>query len=159
MRIVVSISKQSLILLDDAGAELQTYLVSTALNGPGEKKNSNCTPRGKHIIRAKIGAGQPENTVFIGRRPTGEIYTPELGGQFPHRDWMLSRILWLSGCEVGFNRLGDCDSMQRYIYIHGTPDSEPMGEPQSHGCIRMRNRDVVELFALVPVGTVVEILE
>ncbi|MCE9633724.1 MAG: L,D-transpeptidase, partial [Methylophilales bacterium] len=119
----------------------------------------NCTPRGRHIIRAKIGAGQPENTVFIGRRPTGEIYTPELGAQFPQRDWMLSRILWLSGCEVGFNRLGDCESMQRYIYIHGTPDSEPMGVPQSHGCIRMRNRDVVELFAGVPVGTVVEIQE
>ncbi|MFM9912933.1 MAG: L,D-transpeptidase family protein [Methylophilaceae bacterium] len=159
MRVVVSISKQTLILLDDAGAELQTYPVSTALNGPGEKKNSNCTPRGKHIIRAKIGAGKPENTVFIGRRPTGEIYTPELGAQFPQRDWMLSRILWLCGCEVGFNRLGDCDSMQRYIYIHGTPDSEPIGEPQSHGCIRMRNRDVVELFARIPIGAVVEIQE
>lgn len=159
MRIVVSIPEQTLTLLDDAGAELRTYPVSTAMNGPGEKKNSNCTPRGKHIIRAKIGAGQPENTVFIGRRPTGEIYTPELGAQFPQRDWMLSRILWLSGCEVGFNRLGDCDSMQRYIYIHGTPDSEPMGVPQSHGCIRMRNKDVVELFARVAVGIVVEIVE
>ena len=158
MKIQVSIPQQTLTVTDDYGAELASYVVSTALNGPGEKKNSGCTPRGKHIIRAKIGAGQPENTVFIGRRPTGEIYTPELGTQFPKRDWMLSRILWLSGCEVGFNRLGDCDTMQRYIYIHGTPDSEPMGVPLSHGCIRMRNRDVIALFDKVPVGTPVEIV-
>lgn len=158
MKIQVSIPQQTLTVTDDYGAELASYVVSTALNGPGEKKNSGCTPRGKHIIRAKIGAGQPENTVFIGRRPTGEIYTPELGAQFPKRDWMLSRILWLSGCEVGFNRLGDCDTMQRYIYIHGTPDSEPMGVPLSHGCIRMRNRDVIALFDRVPVGTPVEIV-
>ena len=159
MKIVVSIPQQTLTLLDDAGAELQGYPVSTALNGPGEKKNSNCTPRGRHVIRAKIGAGKPENTVFIGRRPTGEIYTPELAAQFPQRDWMLSRIFWLSGCEVGFNRLGDCDSMQRYIYIHGTPDSEPMGEPRSHGCVRMRNSDVIALFDRVPAGTLVDIID
>jgi len=158
MNIAISISEQKLTLLDATGAELQVYSVSTALNGPGEKKDSGCTPRGKHIIRAKIGAGCAPGTVFIGRRPTGEIYTPELGVQFPKRDWMLSRILWLSGCEVGFNRLGDCDTMQRYIYIHGTPDSEPMGVPLSHGCIRMRNRDVIALFEQVPVGTPVEIL-
>ena len=146
-------------LSDHAGVELKSYPVSTALNGPGETRDSGCTPRGKHIIRAKIGAGCAENTVFVGRRATGEIYTPELGEQFPRRDWMLSRILWLSGCEVGFNRLGNCDSMQRYIYIHGTPDSEPMGVPRSHGCVRMRNADVMELFDLVPVGTPVEILD
>ncbi len=157
MNIHVSIPRQTLTLLDAAGTELATYAVSTALNGPGETKNSGCTPRGKHIIRAKIGAGCAPGTVFLGRRPTGEIYTPELGAQFPQRDWMLSRILWLSGCEVGFNRLGNCDTMQRYIYIHGTPDSEPMGVPLSHGCIRMRNQDVIALFEQVPVGTPVEI--
>jgi lipoprotein-anchoring transpeptidase ErfK/SrfK len=157
MQINISIPQQTLTLLDAAGAELATYTVSTALNGPGETKNSGCTPRGKHVIRAKIGAGCAPGTVFIGRRPTGEVYTPELGAQFPQRDWMLSRILWLSGCEVGFNRLGNCDTMQRYIYIHGTPDSEPMGVPLSHGCIRMRNRDVIALFELVPVGTPVDI--
>jgi L,D-transpeptidase YbiS len=159
MRIVVSIPRQTLSLLDDAGTELKTYSVSTALNGSGEKKDSNCTPRGKHIVRAKIGTGQPENTVFVGRRPTGEIYTPELGEEFPDRDWMLSRILWLLGREVGFNRLGDCDSMQRYIYIHGTPDTEPMGVPRSHGCIRMRNADVIDLFDRVPAGTPVDIAD
>lgn len=157
MKIQVSIAQQMLTLTDNAGAVLAIYPVSTALNGAGERKNSGCTPRGKHIIRAKIGAGQAVNTVFIGRRPTGEIYTPELGAQFPQRDWMLSRILWLSGREVGFNRLGDCDTMQRYIYIHGTPDGEPMGVPLSHGCIRMRNRDVIALFEQVPVGTPIEI--
>lgn len=159
MKITISIPEQRLRLTDDSGEELKSYPVSTALNGPGEIRDSGCTPRGRHIIRAKIGAGCAENTVFVGRRVTGEIYSPALGEQFPRRDWMLSRILWLSGCEVGFNRLGNCDSMQRYIYIHGTPDNEPMGEPRSHGCVRMRNTDVMELFDLVPVGTPVEIFD
>ncbi len=117
------------------------------------------TPRGRHRIRAKIGAGQPVNTVFVGRRPTGEIFTPELAARHPDRDWILTRILWLSGCEPGFNRLGEVDSMRRYIYIHGAPDTVPMGVPASHGCIRMRNVDVMDLFDRVPVGTPVEILE
>jgi len=153
----ISIAAQRLRLLDDAGRELAAYAVSTAANGPGECKDSGCTPRGRHVVRAKIGAGQPEGAVFVGRRPTGEVWTPQLAVQFPQRDWILTRILWLSGCEVGVNRLGQVDSMQRYIYIHGTPDGEPMGEPRSHGCIRMRNRDVVELFERVPVGTPVMI--
>jgi len=153
MLIDISIAEQRLRLLDDANRELAVYPVSTALNGPGELKGSHCTPRGKHIVRAKIGAGCELGTVFSGRRPTGEIWTPALGTQQLGRDWILTRILWLSGCELEKNRLGDCDTMQRYIYIHGTPDSEPMGEPRSHGCIRMRNADVVELFNKVPVGT------
>jgi len=136
---------------------LQRYPVSTAANGVGEKPGSYCTPRGKHIIRAKIGASQPLNTVFVGRRPTGEIYTPELGAQYPGRDWMLTRILWLSGREVGFNRLGACDTMRRYIYIHGTPDSTKLGQPGSKGCVRMHNADLVQLFDLVPVGAEVHI--
>lgn len=133
------------------------YPVSTALNGVGEKSGSYCTPRGRHRIRAKIGANQPVNTVFVARRPTGEIYTPELGTQYPGRDWILTRILWLSGCEVGFNRLGSCDSMRRYIYIHGTPDSEKLGQPGSKGCVRMCNTDLLELFDLVSVNTEVQI--
>jgi len=99
------------------------------------------------------------NTVFVGRRPTGEVYTPQLGREFPGRDWMLTRLLWLSGCEPGLNRLGDVDTMRRYIYIHGSPDSVEMGAPGSIGCIRMRNSDVIELFNLVEAGTPVEILE
>jgi L,D-transpeptidase YbiS len=157
LHIDISIAEQRLRLLDEAGGVLADYPVSTALNGPGEKKNSGCTPRGKHIVRAKIGAGQPAGTVFIGRRPTGEVWSPELAAEHPARDFILSRILWLSGCEVGINRLGDVDSMQRYIYIHGTPDTEPMGIPRSHGCVRMRNKDVVELFERVPAGTPVTI--
>ncbi|MDO8261969.1 MAG: L,D-transpeptidase [Gallionella sp.] len=159
MKINVYIAAQQLELLDDAGKLLRRYAVSTAANGAGEISGSFCTPRGRHIIRAKIGAGQPENTVFVSRRPTGEIYTPELGAQFPGRDWILTRILWLSGCEVGFNRLGKSDTMRRYIYIHGTPDSVQPGKPDSHGCIRMRNADLVELFDLAPAGTAVEIFE
>jgi lipoprotein-anchoring transpeptidase ErfK/SrfK len=158
MKINVHIAAQQLELLDDAGNTLRRYSVSTAANGPGEASGSYCTPRGQHIIRAKIGAGQPENTVFVGRRPTGEIYTPELGAQFPERDWILTRILWLSGCEAGFNRLGENDTMRRYIYIHGTPDSVRLGVPGSHGCVRMRNADLMELFDLVPAGTAVEII-
>ena len=136
---------------------LKRYPVSTARNGAGQKNGSLCTPLGRHVVRARIGSGQPENTVFVGRRPTGERYTPALGAQFPQRDWILTRILWLSGCEVGFNRLGDVDTMRRHIYIHGSPDSVPMGTPGSHGCIRMRNADVIELFERVSSGTAVEI--
>ena len=159
MKINIRIPTQELDLLDNAGKVLRRYAVSTAANGVGEISGSFCTPRGKHIIRAKIGAGQPENSVFVGRRPTGEIYTPELGAKFPGRDWILTRILWLSGCEVGFNRLGNNDTMRRYIYIHGTPDSVPLGIPDSHGCIRMRNADLIELFDIVSAGTAVEIIE
>ena len=158
MKINVRIATQRLELLDDAGKLLRSYSVSTAANGVGEVSGSYCTPRGKHIIRARIGAGQPENTVFVRRRPTGETYTPELGAQFPERDWILTRILWLSGCEAGFNRLGESDTMRRYIYIHGTPDSAQLGAPGSHGCIRMRNADLIELFDMVPAGTAVEII-
>lgn len=159
MQIEVSITGQTLTLRDDAGAVIAQYPVSTALKGAGEEKNSYRTPRGRHVIRAKIGADATINSVFKGRRPTGEIWTPELGAQHPGRDWILTRILWLSGCERGRNRLGNVDSMQRYIYIHGTPDSEPMSAPHSHGCIRMRNQDVVALFDAVPIGTEVNITD
>ena len=153
MRIEISIPAQTLSLFDDSGQLLRRFPVSTALKGVGEQKNSYRTPRGRHVVRARIGAGQPPGAVFRARRPTGEVWTPELHAQYPGRDWILSRILWLSGCEPGFNRLGNVDSMQRYIYIHGTPDSEPMGVPHSHGCIRMRNADVIELFDMVPLHT------
>lgn len=157
MKIAIHIGSQSLELYDDRDRLLHSYAISSALKGTGQRRGSFCTPLGRHIIRAKIGAGQPENTVFVGRRPTGEIYTPALGAAFPGRDWMLTRILWLSGCEVGHNRLGEVDTMRRYIYIHGCPDSAPMGVPGSIGCIRMRNRDVIELFDSVFVGTSVKI--
>ena len=131
----------------------RTWPVSTAANGPGELEGSECTPRGGHVIRAKIGSGAPPGTVFVGRRPTGERYTPELGAAYPGRDWILTRILWLSGTEPGRNRLGCVDTMRRYIYIHGCPDDVDLDIPGSHGCIRMRNEDVIELFNGVEAGT------
>ena len=157
MRININISSQSLDLYDNQGGFLRSYAISSARAGTGQAKGSFCTPLGRHIVRAKIGAGQPENTVFVGRRPTGEVYTPALGAQFPGRDWILTRILWLSGCEVGHNRLGAVDTMRRYIYIHGSPDTVPMGTPGSIGCIRMRNRDIIDLFDCIPAGILVEI--
>jgi lipoprotein-anchoring transpeptidase ErfK/SrfK len=157
MKIKVNLGKQTLQVFDEAGKLVRSYAVSTALNGPGEEANSNCTPRGKHVIRAKIGAGQPVNTVFKRRRPSGEIYNPALGLQYPDRDWILTRILWLSGCEPGYNRLGTCDTMRRYIYIHGTTAERGVGVPRSHGCINMLNEDLLELFELVDTGTVVDI--
>lgn len=158
-RITVNLRNQSLELFDDAGTLLKAYAVSTSKNGAGEQCDSDCTPRGRHIIRAKIGAGLPLNAVFVGRRPTGEVYTSELGERHPGRDWILTRILWLSGCEPGFNRLRQVDTMRRFVYIHGTSDEERVGIPVSHGCIRMRNRDVVDLFDQVAPGTPVDVLE
>ena len=158
MKIIVHIPTQTLELFDDSDKLLHRYTVSTGKNGAGEENGSFCTPRGKHYVRAKIGAGQPENSVFVKRRPTGEIYSPDMGAVHSGRDWILTRILWLCGKEPGYNRMGSCDTMRRYIYIHGTPDSTVMGKPGSHGCIRMRNADLLELFELVPEGTVVDIL-
>lgn len=155
--ILIHIADQTLELRDDAGNILRRFDVSTALNGPGEQNGSNCTPRGRHVIRAMIGAGAPCGAVFRARRPTGEVHTPELDAACPGRDWILTRILWLSGCEPGVNRLGKVDTMRRYIYIHGCPDSEPMGVPRSHGCVRMRNTDIIALFDLVEPGTPVVI--
>ena len=152
MHIEISIQQQTLTLFDDFGGVKARYSVSTAANGVGCEKDSGCTPLGAHVIRAKIGAGAAPNTVFVGRRATGEICTPALMAAFPERDWILTRILWLSGKEVGKNRLGNVDTMQRYIYIHGVPDTMEMGKIGSHGCVRMRNSDVIELFDLVDAG-------
>lgn len=157
-QIVIRLNEQRLALFQ-AGEVVVDYSVSTALNGPGERCGSEKTPRGQHVIRAMIGDGLPENAVLVGRRFSGEIYSQDLAEQFPGRDWILTRILWLSGCEPGKNRLGDVDTMRRYIYIHGTPECEPMGVARSHGCIRMRNRDLMDLFSRVKPGCPVLIHE
>jgi predicted GNAT family N-acyltransferase len=159
MRINVYLDRQRLDLFDIAGRIVKTYPVSTAKNGPGERYGSECTPRGLHGVRAKIGVGCPPNTVFVRRRPTGESWTPELAREHPGRDWMLTRILWLSGREPGFNRGGEVDSLWRKIYIHGTGDEATLGTPASHGCIRMSNAGIIELFDHVPIGTEVDIVE
>lgn len=157
-KIVIDLRQQKLRYYRE-GICQHAYLISSAVNGPGELAGSEQTPRGMHYIRAKIGKGLPVNAVLRGRRFTGEIYSAGLARSKPEADWILTRILWLCGSEVGKNRLGQVDSMRRYIYIHGTPDSEPMGVPKSHGCIRMRNRNIIELFERVSVGCPVDINE
>lgn len=158
-RLRINLSSQTAVLNAENEIDISRYSVSTAKLGAGELKGSFCTPRGRHIVRAKIGAGQPINTVFVGRRPTGEVYDAELAEKHPGRDWILTRILWLSGCEPGFNRLGDVDTMRRYIYIHGSPDNAVMGVPGSIGCIRMHNQDLLDLFERIMVGDEVLIVE
>jgi len=152
----ISLAAQRLEVRRD-GKPVASFAISSSKYGAGEVNGSLRTPRGRHVIRAKIGAGLPVNAVFKARRPTGEIYSAALAAQFPGRDWILTRILWLSGTEIGKNRLGNVDTMRRYIYIHGMPDTEPLGVPGSIGCIRMANRDLVELFDLVPPGASVDI--
>ncbi len=154
-RIHIDLTRQQ--LLFEQGRERVNYCISTSRYGAGEVSGSECTPRGMHIVRARIGSGAPSGTVFVGRRPTGEICTPALYATAPDRDWILTRILWLSGTEPGRNRLGRVDTLRRYIYIHGCPDAVPLGVPNSHGCIRMRNVDLIELFDRVAVGTPVMI--
>ncbi|MBI4356958.1 MAG: L,D-transpeptidase [Gammaproteobacteria bacterium] len=154
MHLLIRIPEQKLYVFSDRGKESDTkYSISTSSFGVGQEKGSYQTPVGRHIIRAKIGAGMPAKSVFVNRRPTGEIYSENLGKQYPNRDWILTRILWLSGCEKGINRLGPVDTMQRFIYIHGTADESSIGRPHSHGCIRMRNQDIIELFDIVIVAT------
>ena len=154
----VDLGAQRLALRDGARAVAE-FPVSTALAGAGEQRDSQRTPRGRHLVRAKIGAGAPLDAVFVGRRPTGEVWSPALAAAAPERDWILTRILWLSGRELGRNRLGAVDTMRRYIYIHGAPGDQALGTPSSHGCIRMRGADVIALFDAVPVGTPVDIHE
>ena len=156
IRVVIS---EQVLRLWQGETPVAEYRVATAANGPGEENGSLCTPRGRHRIRAKVGAGCPENTIFVARRPTGERYSPELRRQAPDRDWILTRILWLCGEEPGRNRLGRVDTMRRYVYIHGAPDDDPMGVPSSKGCVKMHNADIIDLFDRVAVGTPVVIEE
>jgi len=154
----ILLSRQTLALIADS-IPIVEFSVSTAANGAGEQRGSECTPQGWHQIRAKIGEGYPINTVFRGRRPTGEIYEQTLAARYPNRDWILTRILWLSGLEPDKNRFHSVDTMRRYIYIHGSPNDTKMGVPASHGCIRMHNPDIIDLFDRVPQGTRVQIIE
>jgi lipoprotein-anchoring transpeptidase ErfK/SrfK len=150
--LLVDIDRQTLGLYEGA-RRLGEYRVSTGLKGVGEEHGSGCTPRGLHRVRIRIGEGCPTGTVFRGRRPTGEIYDSAFAAEHPGRDWILTRILWLTGSESGHNRGGRVDTLRRFIYIHGCPETEPMGVPRSHGCIRMRCPELIELFDRTPVGT------
>lgn len=157
-RIEVDLEKQLLKLFHNDTLDRE-YRIASGKKGIGEQFGSEKTPRGRHKIRAKVGDGAPENAVFVGRRQTGEVYHSAMRAEFPDRDWILTRIMWLSGLEPGFNRLGKVDTMRRYIYIHGCPDEDEMGIPSSHGCIKMRNTEIIELFDIVPAGTEVYIKE
>ena len=152
----IRIATQVLELLEDDRV-VAHYPVSTSAKGAGERIGSEQTPRGAHEIVALFGGDAPAGAAFVGRRPTGEICTPELCTARPERDWILSRVIWLGGTEDGRNRGGDVDTLSRYIYIHGTPDSEGIGVPRSHGCIRMRNADVIALFDELEPGMVVQV--
>lgn len=155
--IQVSVAEQRLTAVDKNGKLLLDCSIATAKNGTGQLSGSECTPLGEHRIRAKIGAQQPVNTVFVGRRPTGENYSSELAAEYPDRDWILTRILWLCGNQRDFNRGGGVDTQRRFIYIHGAPDNHTMGVPSSHGCVKMRNSDIIALFDLAHVGLTVSI--
>ncbi len=160
LRIEVCIIRQRLELLD--GDELVAgYRVSTSRYGCGQRENSQCTPLGEHAVAEMVGDGAAPGTVFTGREPTGEVWSEALDRAEPGRDWILSRILWLEGKEPGFNQgsndEGSCDSHDRYIYIHGTSDLEPLGVPLSHGCVRMNLNDVIDLYDRVVPGTPVRI--
>ena len=152
---VISLFEQQLVLV--AAGQRFCYSVSTARNGPGQLINSGCTPLGRHFICKKIGAGLPANTVFVGRKETGEVYSDRLAMKNPQRDWILTRIIWLSGLEDGLNKGNGVDTKSRFIYIHGSPDSTVLGKPGSAGCVRMHNEDVVDLFDRIEEGDQVEI--
>lgn len=156
IQIHIDTQTQTLHLMRD-DQMVRSFLVSTAKNGTGQAEGSGCTPLGKHQISEKFGDGLPNNAVFVARRFTGELYDDKLGSEYPERDWILGRILWLDGCEEGVNKGYDAndiciDTKSRYVYIHGTPDTEPMGVPMSHGCVRMRNEELVWLYDQVAVG-------
>ena len=154
---MINIKAQTLTLTGNTELK-KTYKVSTAKNGPGEIEHSQCTPRGRHRVHSKIGGNAPINSVFVGRQWTGEIYTSALHKKHPERDWILTRIIRLSGLEEGYNKGANVDTLQRYIYIHGTPSTTILGKPGSHGCIRMDNNELIEIFEEIDLNTAVEII-
>ena len=159
MHLKISVKEQKLHVYCDDNERVKSFVISTALKGVGQNKGSFCTPLGQHIVRAKIGDGAPIFSEFVARRLTGKIWSPTISVSDSKEDWILTRILWLSGLEVGFNRLGNQDTMQRLIYIHGTNDLDNLGKPSSHGCIRMDNYDIIDLFDQIKVGDHVLISE
>jgi len=151
-KIEISIPDQTLTLRSDQGRSLKRYLVSTSRNGAGESRGVSA-PRGRaHRARENRLNVTPSTQCLSDVARQGRSGRPELTERFPGRDWILTRILWLSGCEPGKNRLREVDTMRRYIYIHGSPDSVALGKPGSIGCIRMRNQDIVGAFRACPAG-------
>lgn len=155
----VSVAEQSLTLYDGRGLPQKRYTVSTAKNGVGERVNSYQTPRGWHRVCERIGDDVAPDTIIYRRKVTPWKYTPQLAAEYPDKDWILTRILWLCGMEPGKNQGGDVDSYDRAIYIHGAGQHVPFGTPTSRGCVRMRNEDVIELYNLTANGIDVLISE
>ena len=153
--LVINVRQQRLYLLDQQKV-LKDYPVSTSRHGVGSEENSYKTPLGVHSIAEKIGAGEPENTIFKARQSTGELAIIN-SADSQQVDMITSRILWLQGEQQGLNCGSNVDSYQRYIYIHGTADEASIGQPASIGCIRMLNADIIELFDSVTVKTPVVI--
>ncbi|HQV53822.1 MAG TPA: L,D-transpeptidase [Flavobacteriales bacterium] len=152
----VSLDQQRIFLVKE-GMLLKVYPVATASNGPGMEVNSNRTPTGLHMIGKKIGDNVPKMGILSERLYTGQLADPDRIGD--DIDLITSRILWLEGLEPGVNKGGDNDSYQRCIYIHGTANERSIGSPSSHGCVRMLNADVIELYESVPTGALVVILD
>lgn len=154
----VSISEQKLYHIKD-NTIIKEYSISSAKKGVGNVKNSDKTPLGLHSIKEKHGNNTPTNGRMIGRVFYGQIATIFNDTTTSKTDDITSRLLWLTGEEEGINKGGNVDSYQRYIYIHGTSEEGKIGTPASHGCIRMINKEVIELFSLVKLNTKVLILE
>ena len=156
--ILVDISRQQILLFEN-GKETDRYSISTSSYGIGSKSGSNKTPLGAHFVRKKIGAEAAPGTIFKARKNTGKIAQTEYKPRATGDDFVTSRILWLSGLERGINKAGNVDSFKRYIYIHGTHEEGLIGQPASHGCVRMKNEDVIELFDHTPESSLVLISE
>lgn len=155
---LVNIQQQEIYVVRNDAIE-KTYRISSAKNGIGNSAGSGKTPLGVHRIAEKIGAGAKPNTIFLGRKDSGKTATILKDPIDSEDDYVTSRILWLEGLEPGINKGKGIDSKQRYIYIHGTPEEGLIGTPASHGCIRLYNKDVIELFDVVSAGTLVVIAE
>jgi len=157
--LLVGVKSQTLRYYDGSGLLARQYSVSTAKFGVGEQKNSYQTPRGWHKVCEKIGDGAEKDTIIFRQKITPWKYSETLHQQYPNKDWILTRVLWLCGMEPGLNQGGDVDSYDRYIYIHGAGAHVPFGTPSSLGCVRMKSDDVIELFDHTAVGTDVYIDE
>ena len=156
--IYVSVKNQKMYYISN-DVIIKEYLISTAKKGVGNQKNSNMTPYGLHYIKEKHGSKTPQNGRMIGRVFYGQIGTIYSDTTTSKTDDITSRILWLSGYEKDINKGGDVDSYERFIYIHGTSEEGKIGTPASHGCIRMLNKDVIELYSMTKIGTKVLILD
>jgi len=155
--VVVSIDRQRLYLFQAAG-QPRVFPVSTSRFGVGSEAGSNKTPTGLHRVAHKFGDGAPKGMVFKARRATGEIVPLITEPEDVPEDLVTTRILWLEGLQPGRNKGQGVDSFRRYIYIHGTQEEGLVGQPASHGCVRMLNDDVIRVFERLPEGALVSII-